>query len=160
MGIRISKRPHKLDAQGHHLLRFFPSSHCVVKRGELQWRGVLRPTPLSEQYAVRISYRDRATPKTWVAHPNLRKRDGEWPPHLYEGERLCLYLPQSREWDSTKLIATTIVPWASEWLFYYELWHSCGKWLGGGVHPPAEKKSLKHSTHDSRRSHRQDGVSP
>ena len=35
-------------------------------------------------------------------------------------------------------LATTIVPWCSEWLFYYELWLATGEWLGGGVHPHPE----------------------
>jgi hypothetical protein len=32
------------------------------------------------------------------------------------------------------LLADTILPWTSEWLFYYELWSVNGyEWLGGGI---------------------------
>jgi hypothetical protein len=30
-------------------------------------------------------------------------------------------------------IADTLVPWASEWLFDYELWLATGEWYGGGI---------------------------
>jgi hypothetical protein len=32
-------------------------------------------------------------------------------------------------------LADTVVPWTSEWLFFYEVWHATGLWLGGGTHP-------------------------
>ena len=50
---------------------------------------------------------------------------------LSAGDELCLYY--GNQWDPGELIATTIVPWTSEWLEYYELWHATGLWLGGGV---------------------------
>jgi hypothetical protein len=30
-------------------------------------------------------------------------------------------------------IATTIIPWLSLWLYYYEVWHATGEWMGGGI---------------------------
>ena len=33
------------------------------------------------------------------------------------------------------LIADTTIPWAAEWLHYYELWHMTGEWLAQGVGP-------------------------
>lgn len=30
------------------------------------------------------------------------------------------------------VIANTIVHWAVEWMYYYEIWVSTGKWMGGG----------------------------
>lgn len=39
------------------------------------------------------------------------------------------------------LIANTIVPWTSEWLFYYEIWLATGQWHGGG-HSSAETPNL------------------
>ena len=29
-------------------------------------------------------------------------------------------------------ISSTIIPWTSEWLYYYEIWLINGDWLGGG----------------------------
>jgi hypothetical protein len=54
---------------------------------------------------------------------------------MYCQERLCLFLPGSREWNGDDPIALTILPWASLWLYFYEVWHATGEWLGGGVHP-------------------------
>jgi hypothetical protein len=36
-------------------------------------------------------------------------------------------------------IHESIVPWTSLWLYYYEIWHATGEWLGGGHDPAAEK---------------------
>jgi hypothetical protein len=33
-------------------------------------------------------------------------------------------------------MANSIVPWASEWLFFYEMWLITGEWDGGGRWPP------------------------
>jgi len=41
-----------------------------------------------------------------------------------------------RFWVSTE---ETIVPWACLWLYYYEVWHTTGEWLGGGLHPSARR---------------------
>jgi hypothetical protein len=30
------------------------------------------------------------------------------------------------------LLSQTILPWASEWLFYYELWLASDTWFGDG----------------------------
>jgi hypothetical protein len=72
---------------------------------------------------------------------------------MCDEERLCLYLPSADEWMPTQLIAETIVPWTSLWLFYYETWHATGEWLGGGDHPKvgaakAKRWKQKHQKHD------------
>jgi len=36
-------------------------------------------------------------------------------------------------------IADTIIAWASEWLFFYELWLATGEWHGGGHDPTSSK---------------------
>lgn len=125
-----------LPAEAHagHLRQRFPSAHCEVVAGELRWRGALRPTLLSREYIVRIVYKNGSV-SCHVVHPKLERRGDEPPPHLYPGERLCLHLPKAFEWDGSQPIATTIVPWVSEWLAFYELWLATGEWLGGGTHP-------------------------
>src|SRR5438034_3968094 len=30
-------------------------------------------------------------------------------------------------------------PVACLWLYYYEVWHTTGEWLGGGLHPSARR---------------------
>ena len=38
------------------------------------------------------------------------------------------------KWNERKMIAKTIIPWTSEWLFHYEIWVTTGTWHGGGIH--------------------------
>ena len=45
------------------------------------------------------------------------------------------YLPSSGEWHGGLLIASTVVPWAVLWLYFFEEWLVSDEWKGGGVHP-------------------------
>jgi hypothetical protein len=59
---------------------------------------------------------------------------------VYSSGDLCLYLPG--EWNESMLLAATILPWTSQWLFYYELWLITGHWMGTGHdHPVADPAS-------------------
>jgi hypothetical protein len=37
-------------------------------------------------------------------------------------------------------ISDTIIPWISEWLYYFEFWCITGEWYGGGKHPTKKDK--------------------
>ncbi len=125
-----------LFVQKMHLERLYPGSACTVRMDQLRWRGMLRPTGVSQVYTVKIEYKRSCTPRVSVVHPELIVREGETKlPHVYEGNSLCLYLPNAAEWASSMLLAKTIVPWASEWLLHYEVWFATGVWGGGGKHP-------------------------
>lgn len=100
------------------------------------WTGLLQPSAASGEYRVRVDYRLGDSPKVSVLSPPLRRREDGGPiPHVYPGNRPCLYLPRSGEWDPNMFIAETIVPWTALWLLYYEGWLATGEWLGGGQHP-------------------------
>lgn len=100
--------------------------------------GSVRPDGLSCEYRVQVSYAGKE-PKVRVLDPPLRDRgDGQVIPHTYEGDLLCLYRPKYEEWNPSLLIAETIIPWISEWLYFYEVWLVAGIWLGGGEHPNAK----------------------
>ena len=79
------------------------------------------------------------TPKVYVVSPKpLALADGaQRLPHVYDHvkQQLCLYYGPAREWTPDKMIADTIVPWASEWLLHYEFWLVTGIWHGGGIQP-------------------------
>lgn len=95
------------------------------------------PTAISPEYVVNVFYRMGRHPEIYVREPRLTLRAGQPLPHVYsqEEQKLCLYFPSGgKEWNRSMSIATTIVPWASEWLFFYEIWLATGRWLGGGVH--------------------------
>lgn len=89
-------------------------------------------------YTVEVSYRLGDSPNVYVLDPALKKRAGsdEPIPHMYSATRLCLYLPRAGEWNKGMYLSQTILPWTSLWLYYYEVWHATGEWLGGGVHLP------------------------
>lgn len=110
------------------------------------WEGTLQPTPISREYQVVIRYTLSHSPVCVVKSPDLTVlAEGQKIPHTYQnqtgikGTHLCLYLPVVKqknkvsEWQSTMFLASTIVPWASMWLLYFEFWLSDGKWDGGGV---------------------------
>jgi len=124
-----------LVAQRLRLERCFPESRSTINRNELCWRGTLRPTELSRDYVAKVTYKLGGAPHVWILHPKLEKRNDQRLPHVYEGDRLCLYLPGTGEWTETQSLAHTIVPWTSEWLLHYELWLVTGDWNGGGEHP-------------------------
>ena len=122
---------------------------CVLKWTSrlAHWRGRLQP--ISQVYLIDIYYRlkrhtGRATfslPQVTVVQPLLHRRD-EQPdepiPHHYPNHEdpqlpfLCLYDPEAGEWDPRRPIATTIIPWAIDWLACYEGWLATGQWTGGG----------------------------
>ncbi|WP_254451359.1 hypothetical protein [Aliiroseovarius sp. xm-m-339-2] len=57
-------------------------------------------------------------------------------PHIYhDPDRLCLYLPGTGQWDASKRLDLTIIPWTHLWLIYFEEWLASDEWKGGGKHP-------------------------
>jgi hypothetical protein len=123
------------------MLQLFPHFGFTLERGLATWRGDVQPSDRSSVYRVAITYRLQAAPHVRVLAPQLVDRgDGKPIPHRYSDGSLCLYYPKNRDWTSEMAIADTIVPWACEWLHYYELWHAIGDWLGGGEHPQSRKR--------------------
>ena len=144
MGSSYIKRPKRAFKNGfssskqyEHILRLFPSAEIIKKKGHyFELVVVLRPSPLSKSYDIKITYdwrKERVS--VFVINEKLRVAKNRTKlPHVYSHDlqQLCLYSPSKKEWTNQKLIANTIIPWASEWLFFYELWLSDGMWLGGG----------------------------
>lgn len=108
----------------------------VDRQRSVTWIGPWRPTELSNQYTLEIVYRQGLRPKIAVLHPHLELAPGQTKlPHVYEdGQRdICVHRPE--EWNKSMPIAMTMMPWISEWLYFYETWVITGKWLGKGTHP-------------------------
>ena len=106
------------------------------------WDGDLQPTKWSPKYKIKIIYKLKQHPKVSVISPKLLFAKGKGRlPHVYPGNKLCLFYPNKGEWGSDKFIADTIIPWTSLWLFYYEDWFYTGQWKGGGIHPNKKQKS-------------------
>jgi hypothetical protein len=132
-------RPRRLNIreQSARIQLFHPGFTCRVRGNRLVCHGQIQPTALTACYRVRLEYEEGGDdPKVWVEEPKLRRRNSDEPiPHTYEDDRPCLHRPRKREWTPDKLIATTILPWLSMWLLYYEIWLATGAWHGGGEHP-------------------------
>lgn len=115
------------------------SSYRFTGRSGLIWRGSLRPTPLSEQYKLRVSYTLGHYPETTVLEPKLKSRGNELIPHMYEQTTLCLFNPHKGEWTPHMRLSETILPLASLWLYFYDIWFATGGWEGGGDHPQSRR---------------------
>ena len=119
----------------------YPGGIGRVRRSQLTWRCPVRPTAVSRLYEIELRYRIAGAPQVFVVSPDLSNlADGKELPHVYSQteQRLCLYLPGSGEWRPVYAIAATSVPWAYEWLFFFEEWLGSGEWRGGGRHPPPD----------------------
>lgn len=110
-----------------------------MRRRRLSWVGKLRPTPLSAEYTVRISFSPDRFPRIYVLVPELATRPGESIPHMFTGGSLCLH--KESEWSGEMFLVDTIVPWTCEWLAHYEVWLVTGVWYGGGEWPPSDPAS-------------------
>jgi len=111
------------------------TQEASIRRNRLRWIAVLQPSPLSRTYTVSLDYAPGGrVPRVNVLEPDLRVEGGAKLPHVFSGDVLCLCYPW--QWDAGKLIARTVVPWASEWLLHFEFWKVDGVWHGGG-HEPA-----------------------
>ena len=123
------------------LLRGTWGFRCQLERKRLVARGTIRPHALARDYLVRIEYVPGVHLRAWVDDPPLRPQvKGGTIPHTYPGPRPCLFYPPNREWTESMSIADTFVPWLMTWLFFYEIWHATGEWLGGGVEHSAPKE--------------------
>lgn len=127
-----------------------PGFDVTLRDELLVVRGTVIPSPITQAYRVRIEYREGKTPDVFVEEPQLsrRPREPDKPiPHTYDSgtpgkERPCCFYP-AVDWDGTRHIATTVIPWLMSWLFDYEIWYATGEWHGGGVHPSTKGVSKR-----------------
>lgn len=113
----------------------YPALNAKIDKDKLIIQGTIRPTPRSVEYYFKVRYNLDTRPKVDILNPKLKINfKGEEIPHVHKRNELCLYYPKYREFNSTKLIADTILPWTTLWLYHYENWHITGAWKGGGIH--------------------------
>jgi hypothetical protein len=125
-----------LEQQKYRMHLAWPSFEVrrYRRQVEILWVGALQPTALSETYTVSILLRPGWCPEARVLQPHLKTREGtERLPHVNGDGSLCLHV--DGEWSSTMFVADTTVPWITVWLYFYEVWHAIGSWVGGGTHP-------------------------
>ena len=93
----------------------------------------IMPSPNSDCYKVKISYRYGYRPQAILLSPPLQQYNGEYPHHIYSRNpdgtaSLCVFHPDKDEWNSNVPIATSFIPWVSTWLNTYEYWMITGEW--------------------------------
>jgi hypothetical protein len=122
--------------QADRLLALDPLSQTPLRtQDEMIWRGGLKPAALTGTYLVQIQYEARRYPNTVILAPKLARFRGQPLPHVYPGERLCLFYPKAdpAEWTPAMWLSDTILPWTALWLIYYEHWLVTGVWLGDEI---------------------------
>ncbi len=152
-------RPLSVAEQDASIARLFPAFRQICPFDFLgMWRGPLRPLARTYEidiaYFPRVHFADAVIANPWITVEVLDPVIGfdprgtrEKPPHIYRrpgtasGWSLCLYDPRTEDWQPDQLIAETIIPWAAEWLFFYEGWLIDGHWAGGGEHPTTRRRS-------------------
>ena len=114
----------------------YGGTHWKIRPNGFTWWYNVTPTPLSDTYTLKIVYNKSHLPNTFVTSPQPLPlaKGAKRLPHTYNSkqQKLCLFKPSNREWNSHMLISDTIFHWALEWLFFYEEWVFSGKWYGGG----------------------------
>ena len=104
----------------------------------------------NKEYLLKVIQKQEEIPKTYILKENLDLKRQERIPHIY-GEvliknkkyiRICTFLP-SEDWNNKNYISDTVIFWAVEWIYYFEIWNACGVWNGGGKHPRKSEKNLK-----------------
>lgn len=87
---------------------------------------------MKRTYTLQVEYSRRSQPVARVLKPeSLPVYERKPLPHVWSSKKqiLCLY-KFGTEYTNKSIIADTIIPWTHEWIWWYEQWLSCGKWLG------------------------------
>lgn len=141
MASNVFRRRHqyRLIDQKIALVKSYPGTACKILRGTLTWEGAVRPTALSRTYQLTVTYKVGYRPQVRVSGDDLPGLECPDFPHKFAIDRknntvkICLHL--RHEFNESMLIADCIIPWAVEWLYFYEIWLATGEWCGGGKHP-------------------------
>lgn len=135
--IKYWKNNLSIPIQFGYIKKDYPHFKVSIVKDSLIIKGKLQPTPMSCVYHFKLKYYISQRPHIKITSPELKRNfKNERIPHVYKENELCLYYPKYKEFDSKCRISDYIIPWISLWLYYYEIWHITGEWLGGGIHPP------------------------
>lgn len=143
MELKYLRKKKNLAEQFNDLKKCF---ECLPGSGifhnVLVWIQKVKTSYNSKTYVIKIEY-NGSVPKVYVNNQGIIHYKDEKIPHTYKANyiaddnqivQLCLFYPRYREWEPHLYISEYFIPWAIEWLFYYEYWRITGHWLGGGIH--------------------------
>lgn len=94
-------------------LRWPESTLEFVQGRALRFGFKVAPTPLSRVYRCSLKLYAAKSPELFVLDPD----------------------PKAHEWCAQMRLDETYLPWAAEWLDYFEEWLVTDDWSGGGAHP-------------------------
>ena len=144
-GPKLNERVLGVREQAARMVMICPDFTYRIVRGVLKGRAHMVPSVGCRTYFFELTYKAGDFPKFTILDPQLRRRvDDEKIPHTYSDDEPCLFRPWS-DWSGKDAIAFTVIPWLAMWLFYYEIWHATGLWLGGGEHPVADEEQEEES---------------
>lgn len=137
---RLKEQRLSLAQQACMLKQRYPESICRIRNESLYCRiDGFRACDCSRRYSLEI-IKDPGRPvEVWLSGDTLYKRaDLKTIPHIYDSDEakhkvlLCL---SYKDWRPSQAYTDTFLPWAMEWIFYFEVWLYTGEWSGGGKHP-------------------------
>lgn len=133
----MNSKRENLKFHADSLKSHFSEGKCSVSdNSNLTWIGELSPTPMSRTYEIKIEYEVFKEPQVRVMSFGLIIPNIKSDIHMYNDGSLCLYYNEKRkEWNHRMALATSIVPWTCEWLYFYEIWLVTRKWCGREIHP-------------------------
>lgn len=120
-----------LAAQALALRSAFPSTRPTLRNSRLVWSHALQPASASSSYQVRLEAQPDQQAQIFVTSPTLEPDSLGRLPHVYNNGALCLN--RGGQWRPDQLFINTSVPWALEWLYFYELWLTDHVWRGDGL---------------------------
>jgi hypothetical protein len=114
----------------------FPILHTRMAGNRLVSRGVVRPTASSQRYKLEAEYQPWSAPALRILEPKIQP---EAKLHFHADGTLCLYDWREQPWQKKWHLADTVIPWAAEWLVFYEIYLLTGKWVGPSAPHNSEK---------------------
>lgn len=151
MASKFFKKPKNIALQLLNLNLKYSGISSEIKNNHLIWTQEVKPSSLSKKYILTLDY-DGGIPRVYLYNQGIVNDKDEEIPHCYkqnyisEGNeyvQICIYYPKYKEWTRDMFLSETIIPWAVDWIYYYEQWRITGKWLGGGIiHEKSKKNSL------------------
>ena len=134
----VTKKNKNLAEQEAAFKSLYPDFKVHNNLSSLRVEGWVKPTARSITYWFILKYIVNRRPTIIITEPILELNEKQKTlPHIFKGDSLCLYY-SNKEFNGSKLLANTVIPWITLWVYYYEIWCVDGEWLGGGIHPTNE----------------------
>lgn len=100
----------------------------------------VRPTHYTEEYLLCINYEKGYAPRIWIINPEMHITDRYRLPHVFPGNRLCLYHSRDWRWIATCDIRKTLIVWSMMWIVNYEYYKINSTWIGSEAEHDSENK--------------------